>query len=63
MCQTVAWLRPFQSTKNLDGILTDRELIQDIAYDGEPEAAERGVSQNPGPAERRVSEVPHVQQR
>jgi hypothetical protein len=35
MCETVTWLRPFQSTKDLDGLTTDREVVQDIAYDGQ----------------------------
>jgi hypothetical protein len=32
---TVELLHPFQSTRDLDGIHTDREVVQDIAYDGE----------------------------
>jgi hypothetical protein len=35
-CQTVEQLRPFQSTRDLDGARFDREVVQDIAYDGEP---------------------------
>lgn len=33
-CHTIELLRPFQSTRDLDGIRTDREEVQDIAYDG-----------------------------
>lgn len=33
-CHTIDLLRPFQSTRDLDGIHTDREEVQDIAYDG-----------------------------
>lgn len=32
---TVEMLHPYQSTRDLDGIRTDREVVQDIAYDGE----------------------------
>ena len=32
---TVELLHPYQSTRDLDGILVDRETVQDIAYDGE----------------------------
>lgn len=32
---TVELLHPYQSTRDLDGIRTDREVVQDIAYDGE----------------------------
>jgi len=34
MCSTVDTLHPFQSTLDLDGSLSDRETVQDIAYDG-----------------------------
>lgn len=35
MCATLEFLRPFASTINLDGVNTDREQVQDIAYDGD----------------------------
>ena len=38
---TIDRLHPYQSTRDLDGIYTDREVVQDIAYDGEPSCAAR----------------------
>ncbi len=35
MCNTVELLHPFQSTRDLDGSYSDRETVQDIAYDGD----------------------------
>lgn len=35
MCNTTEQLHPFQSTRDLDGALGDRETVQDIAFDGE----------------------------
>lgn len=35
MDRTIDLLRPYQSTRDLDGIRTDREDVQDIAYDGD----------------------------
>jgi hypothetical protein len=35
MCSTVEQLHPFQSTRDLDGSYSDRETVQDIAFDGE----------------------------
>lgn len=32
---TVEMLHPYQSTIDLDGLRTDREVVQDIAFDGE----------------------------
>jgi hypothetical protein len=32
---TTEMLHPFQSTIDLDGTRTDRETVQDIAFDGE----------------------------
>jgi hypothetical protein len=34
MCNTVEQLHPFQSTRDLDGSYSDRETVQDIAFDG-----------------------------
>lgn len=34
-CSTCDRLYPWMSTRDADGLLTDREEIQDIAYDGE----------------------------
>jgi hypothetical protein len=35
MCNTVEQLHPFQSTRDLDGSYSDRETVQNIAFDGE----------------------------
>ena len=35
MCNTVEQLHPFQSTRDVDGVVGDRETVQDIAFDGE----------------------------
>ena len=35
MCATPDDFHPFQSTIDIDGSKSDREIIQDIAYDGE----------------------------
>lgn len=35
MDRTIDLLRPYQSTRDPDGIRTDREDVQDIAYDGD----------------------------
>jgi len=32
---TLDRLHPYQSTRDLDGIYIDREIVQDIAYDGD----------------------------
>ncbi len=53
MCNTVEILHPFQSSRDCDGVVSDRETVSDIAYDGEtfaskvqhvlPQARRRGM--------------------